>query len=258
MLAQIEAYSRSHSSLGKLNKKLRLLDSPWPERWCRGRRPARRAAAHGDPGHPAPDRTASRAFSDSSIAPIRTTCSIMRWFSSSACYACAADGAIAIKRHSADLALAADSGREEGSVLADFAAGSGRLRVGSCKLLCGDERSLWLICYFVGQDPSMPLAASLPLSAWPDLSSRLIPIYELLRLPMLANWIASVGQRFFYVLLWNLAIHCQFTLRCICKYTERERWLNYDCNDCWLLVNHGNLVLIKVKFSEIIIKNILH
>lgn len=65
--------------------------------WCHGRRPVRHAAARGDPDHPGPDRTASTAFLDSSIAPIRTTCSIMKLFSSSSCYACATDGAIAIK-----------------------------------------------------------------------------------------------------------------------------------------------------------------
>lgn len=65
--------------------------------WCHWRRPVRHAVAHEDPDHPGPDRTASTAFLDSSIAPIRTTCSIMKLFSSSSCYACATDGAIAIK-----------------------------------------------------------------------------------------------------------------------------------------------------------------
>lgn len=65
--------------------------------WCHGRRPVRHAVAPEDPDHPARDHTVSTAFSDSSIAPIRTTCSIMKLFSSSLCYACATDGAIAIK-----------------------------------------------------------------------------------------------------------------------------------------------------------------
>lgn len=53
------------------------------------------------------------AFSDSSIAPIRTTCSIMKLFSFSLCYASATDGAIAIKSHSyLDVSLVLRSGSE--------------------------------------------------------------------------------------------------------------------------------------------------
>jgi len=107
----------------------------------------------------------------------------MKWFSSSSCYAFAADGAIAIKRHLAD-ALAvdfgcldavadgpvsesvsvdsdsdsdSDSGSDSASDSDSDSYSAGCFRVGSCKLWWGDERSvidlllLWL--YAVGQNP---------------------------------------------------------------------------------------------------------
>lgn len=107
----------------------------------------------------------------------------MKWFSSSSCYACAAVGAIAIKRHLADaLAVAADAaaagfgwdGFVSESVSGTAAGGC------SCKLLWGDERSVI--------DLLFQQFASLRLLAWPglvassllaNLSSCLISIYEL-------------------------------------------------------------------------------
>jgi len=73
----------------------------------------------------------------------------MKWFSSSWCYAFAADGAIAIKRHlvdAFDFGFGFDFGWDDGpvseSVLADSNSksipGVGCFRVGSCKLWWGD------------------------------------------------------------------------------------------------------------------------
>lgn len=141
--------------------------------WCHGRRPVRHAVAPEDPDHPARDHTVSTAFSDSSIAPIRTTCSIMKLFSSSLCYACATDGAIAIKFPTnvaawTDLCLSLFSAVAAAPAAAAPLGFGFDCGCGSCKLCTRTreretERRLpaisWLICYVFFALVSLPTTA---------------------------------------------------------------------------------------------------